>query len=155
MKVKIPALIIKIPYSIENKFYWYRCFFVVFIYPIATSFITVGDTSSYLDGNAGATNLSTQIMNIIGLFSKIFTSFGVNILVCLITTWTILRALKKLNFTNKTKSLIYCILFTPSFTLYTSILSKEAICTIGCCLFIVGIFEAPSSKFFLNKKILA
>jgi hypothetical protein len=154
MKIKLPMFSVILPLSIELKFYWYRALFAIFIYPVASLVISVGDTSSYLSGASAATNLSTMIMNNIGNLSKILSPVGINLIVCLVTTKFILWALKELKYTGKTKFLLYCILFTPSFTLYTSIVSKESIDAIGCCLFIVGVFEALSSKSFLNKKIL-
>ncbi len=127
----------------RNK-YWFsfmviRFFYVFFALEVYSKFTRLGDTFGYLSGgkiNAGLILFeSTTLMSLIASsFSKVLGVYGANIIFMLFASYGIFYALKKSRLPQKYYVAVLLVLCTPSFSVWTSIASKEAV---GC--FFMGV----------------
>ena len=121
-------------------FFCVKVFYVFFAHLIYGNFSQLGDTSRYFSSgfNSGAEALlySTAIMENIGFILKLlFRSELVgSLLVSIVSFVAIYCVIRRLNLTLRELKLTLFLMSFPSFAMWTSILSKEAIVQIGFCL---------------------
>lgn len=111
---------------IAMKFFY--LLFAVFVYSQVTK---LGDTYRYLSGKTLGSERwwysSTHMMDFLaGNLSHIFGYLGANIPFLLLTTYGIYYAVKRLDLNNRELFFVLLLLSFPSFGVWTSIASKEA-----------------------------
>jgi hypothetical protein len=104
-------------------------FFAIFVYAKLT---TLGDASSYISGSKLNLNNfyynSTSMMSFFGLMiSKVLGSILVHFPFMILSFYGIWYSVKRLSLTNRELFFILLILSFPSFGVWTSIVSKEAV----------------------------
>jgi len=121
---------------------YYKILCAVVLYNFASSVISVGDTGLYLSGASGETySGSTAFMHNVGAILMHLNYNTVNFFCAVISAFFIVKVLEDLQFKKYTYWLVYCMLFIPSFTLYSSIFSKEFFCVIASCLCVISLIR--------------
>lgn len=150
MKIKLDLLLFLIVKLVAMIMAWY----------FVGENTKLGDTQDYINGVYVSRNDVTStayLMSVSGLaFKTLFgSSFFANLPLNILSFVTILYAIGKLQLTKHKRWLLLLLLMAPSFTLWTSIHSKEAIISSSFCMF-VGLIIKGCSYSGLNivEKIL-
>lgn len=119
-----------------NK-YWFYFFIVKLSYIFIAIYVygsitTLGDTYSYIHGSKYNENFlftdSTSMMSFLGLYStKIFGEIFTHLPFCFLSFYGIYYSVSRLKLSNKQLFFVLLLLSFPSFGVWTSIASKEAV----------------------------
>jgi hypothetical protein len=144
---------------VEHKKWWCLYFISKFLYLIAalyiySQFTTLGDTNRYLNGLSIGSDRwwyhSTHLMDLVaGSAASLLGDFGGNVPFIFLSFIGVYYPIKRLELTEKQLIFILSMLSVPSFGIWTSIASKEAISVffMGLILgFIIDVIKGSANK---------